>query len=49
MKNLIGSILSDEHVKHEGLEFVNGIIQEPKFVEDILHLLLSALNNSHFM
>jgi hypothetical protein len=48
-KNLLGSILNDANIKHEGLEFVNSIIQEEKFVSDILNLLLSALKSSDFL
>lgn len=48
-KNLVGSVFQDETIKQEGVEFVNSIIQEERFVRNILTLLLSALKSSDFM
>ena len=42
-------ILEDSNVKEEAMIFVNSLIQDDKFVEDILQLLLSALRSATFM
>jgi len=49
VKNLIGSILTDENIKKEGLNFVQNIISDEQFVGQILELLLSALQNKEFL
>jgi hypothetical protein len=46
---MLEAILTDESIKNEGLEFVNKIIMDDKFVGDILQLLLGALKNEDFL